>query len=79
MRKYWLQAFSDLKTFIEYSNNMGNICQNLYKYNPDKKRKISIIFDEMIADMLSNKKLHSIVTEILIRGKEINISYVFVT
>ena len=79
MRKYWLQAFSDLKTFIEYSNNMGNICQNLYKYNPDKKRKISIIFDEMIADMLSNKKPHSIVTEILIRGKEINISYVFVT
>ena len=79
MRKYWLQAFSDLKTFIEYSNNMGDICQNLYKYNPDKKRKISIIFDEMIADMLSNKKLHSIVTEILIRGKEINISYVFVT
>ena len=79
MRKYWLQAFSHLKTFIEYSNNMGDICQNLYKYNPDKKRKISIIFDEMIADMLSNKKLHSIVTEILIRGKEINISYVFVT
>ena len=44
-----------------------------------KKRKILIVFDDMIADVLSNKKLHAIVTELFIRGRELNISFVFMT
>ena len=40
---------------------------NILKYNPNKKRKILIVFDDMIADMLSNKKLYLIVTELFIR------------
>ena len=43
------------------------IVMNILKYNPNKKRKILIVFDDMIADMLSNKKLNLIVTELFIR------------
>ena len=49
--------FNDSKAFIEYSNGMDDIYKNIEKYNPNKKRKILIVFDNMIADMLSNKKL----------------------
>ena len=45
---------------------MDNIYKNTEEYNPNKKRKILIIFDDMIADMLSNKKLNPIVTELLL-------------
>ena len=44
------------------------------KYNPDKKRKILIVFDDMTADMLSNKKLNPILTELFIKGIKLNIS-----
>ena len=44
------------------------IVMNILKYNPNKKGKILIVFDDMIADMLSNKKLNLIVTELFIRG-----------
>ena len=47
---------NDCKTFIEYSNDMDDIYKNIEEYNPSKKRKILIVFDDMIADMLSNKK-----------------------
>ena len=48
---------------------MDDIWKNIEEYNPDRKWKIQIVFDDMIADMLSNKKLHPVVTELLIRGK----------
>ena len=70
---------NDSKAFIELSNNMGNTCKNIGEYNPNKKRKILIIFDDMIADMLSNKKLNSIVTECFIRSRKLNIFLVFIT
>ena len=38
-----------------------------------------IVFDDMIADMIHNKKLNSKVTELFIRGRELNISLVFIT
>ena len=52
--------------------NMDDIHRNIEEYNPNKKRKILIALDDMIADMLSNKKLHSIVTELSIRGRKLN-------
>ena len=58
-----LKFLNDSKTFIEHSNDMDDIYKNIEDYNPNKKRKILIIFDDMIADMLSNKKLNPIVTE----------------
>ena len=74
--------FNDSKAFIEYSNNTNNIYKNIEDYNPNKKRikiKILIVFDDMIDDRLSNKKLNPIVTELFIRGRKLNISLVFIT
>ena len=67
------------KGFIEYSNDMDDICKNIEEYNPNKKQKILVIFNDIIADMISNKKLNSIVTELFIRGRKLNISLVFRT
>ena len=58
---------------------MDNIYQKNEEYNPNKKFRILIVFDDMIADILSNKKLNSIVTELFIRGRKLNISLVFIT
>ena len=58
---------------------MGNIYKNIKDCNPNKKRKILIVFDDMIADVFSDKKLQSIVTELFIRGRKINISLVSIT
>ena len=74
-----LNHFSDPKAFMEYSNDMQDVFKSIEDYNPIKKRKILIIFDDMIADMISNNKLNSIVTELFIRSRKLNISIVFIT
>ena len=74
-----LKYFNDPKAFIEYSNDMHDVYKNIDNYNPDKENKILIVFDDMIADMINNKKLNSIVTELFIRGRKLNISLVFIT
>ena len=58
---------------------MDDIYRNIEEYNPNKKRKILIIFDNMITNMLNNKKLNPVVTELYIRGRKLNISFVFFT
>ena len=58
---------------------MDDIYENIEEYNPNKKRKILIVFDGMIADMLSNKKLNPIVAELFLREIKLNISLVFIT
>ena len=58
-----LKHFNDSKTFIKYSNDMNDIYKNIEEYSSNKKREIRFAFDDMVADMLSNKKLNSIVTE----------------
>ena len=58
---------------------MHDVYKNIDHYNPDKENKILIVFDDMIADMINNKKLNSIVTELFIRGRKLNISLVFIT
>ena len=77
--KVELKHFNDRKAFIEYSNDMQDVYKNIDEYNPDKENKILIVFDDMIADMINNKKLNSIVTELFIRGRKLNISLVFIT
>ena len=57
---------------------MDDIYKNIEEYNPNKKRKRLIVFDDMIADMLSNK-FNPNVTELFIRGRKLNISPVFIT
>ena len=58
-----INHFNDPKAFIEYSNDMYNVYKNIDNYNPDKVNKILIVFDDMTADMIHNKKSNSIVTE----------------
>ena len=74
-----LKHFNDPKAFIEYSNDMQDVYKNIDEYNIDKKRKILIVFDDMITDMINNKKLNSIVTELFVRGRKLNVSLVFIT
>ena len=74
-----LKYFNDRKAFIEYSNVMHDVYKNIDDYNLDKESKILIVFDVMIADTINNKKLNSIVTELFIRGRKLNISLVFIT
>ena len=56
-----LKHFNDSKAFIEYPNYMHHVYKNIDQYNLDKERKILIAFDDMIADMINNKNLNSIV------------------
>ena len=57
---------------------MDDIYKNIEEYNANKKQKILIVFDDMIIDMLSNKKLSPIVAELFIRGRKLNIFLVFI-
>ena len=74
-----LKHFNDHKAFIEYSNDMHSVYKNIDNYNLNKENKILIVFDDMIADMINNKKLNSIVTELFIRSRKLNISLIFIT
>ena len=77
--KVRIDHHDDLKAYIEYSNDIHEIYKNINEYNPDKENKIIVVFDDMTADMINNKKLNSIVTELFIRGSKLNISIVFMT
>ena len=77
--KVGLNHFNDPKAFIEYWNDMLDAYKNGEDYNPDKKRKVVIIFDDMIADLINNKKLNPIVTELFIRGRKLNITIAIIT
>ena len=60
-----LNHFNDPKALIEYSNDMPNVYKNIHEYNVDKDRKILIVFDDMITNMIKNKKLISISNQIV--------------
>ena len=58
---------------------MHDVYKNVDEYNLDKENKTLIVFDDMIADIIHNKKLNSVVTELFIRERKLNISIVFIT
>ena len=64
---------------MELSNDMSDVYKNIEDYNPDNKRKVLTVFDDMISDMIYNEKLNPIVTELFIKGRRLNISIVFIT
>ena len=75
-----INRLNDPKAFIKYLNDMHKVYKNIDNYNPDKENKILIIvFDGMIGDIIKNKELNSIVTELFIRGRKLNISVVSIT
>ena len=73
-----INHFDNPKAFIKYSNDIRDVYKNINYYNPNKENKL-IVFDDMIADMIHNKKLDSLVTELFIRGRKLHISLVFIT
>ena len=77
--KVGIDHHNDPRVYTEYSNDIHDVYKNINYYSPDKENKILIIIDDMIADMINNKKLNLIVTELFIRGRKLNISLVFIT
>ena len=65
--------------FIECSNTMDDVYENINDYNPIRKRKKLIVFDDMIADIMTNKRFQTIIKELFIRCRKLNISLVFIT
>ena len=74
-----IQHLNDSKAFIDCSNTMDDVYENIDNYNPNRKRKVLIVFDDMIADIMTNKNFQSIIKEFFIRCRKINISLVFIT
>ena len=68
---------SDLNAFIECPNTMDDVYKNVNDYNPNRKRKILIVFDDMFANIMTNKKCQAIIKEIFIRCRKLNISILF--
>ena len=73
------KPLNDPKAFIEYSSTMDDVYKNIDHYNINRKRKVLIVFDDMIADIMTNKKFQLIIIELFIRCRKINISLVFIT
>ena len=66
-----IKYLNDSKAFIDCSNTMNDVYENIDNYNPNRKRKILIVFDHIIADIITNKKFHSIIKELFIRCRKI--------
>ena len=75
--KVGLKHLNDPWSFIEYSNDMCDVYKNIDEYKIDKERKITKVFDDMIADIIKNKKLNSVVANCLLEVE--NTSLVFIT
>ena len=74
-----IKNFNDSTAFIEYSNDMNDVFTNINDYNKQRKRKVLIIFDNMMADIMNNKNFKVIVKELFIRCRKLNVSIVFIT
>ena len=70
---------NDPHAFIEYSNDMNDVLEDINNYNKNKDKKALIIFGDMIADIMRSKKFKAIVKELFIRCRKLNISIIFIT
>ena len=74
-----IKNLNDPRAFIEYSNDINDALKDINNYNKNRDKKVSIIFDDMIADIMRSKKFKAIVKELFIRCRKLNISIVFIT
>ena len=74
-----IKHLNDPSAFIECSNTMDDVYENINNYNVNRKRKILIVFDDMIADIMTNSRFQSITKELFIGCSKLNISLVFIT
>ena len=69
-----IKHLNNPNAFIECSNTMDDVYENIHDYNPNRIRKILIVFDDMIADIMTNKKFQAIIKKLFIRCRKLNIS-----
>ena len=74
-----IKNIDDPSAFIEYSNTMNAVYKNINDYNPRRKGKVLIVFDDIISDIMTNKKFQAIIKGLFIRCRKLNISLVFIT
>ena len=74
-----IKNLEDKNAFIEYSNNMDGIYDDINDYNKKRQRKVLIVFDDMISHVISNKKAQQVLKELFIRYRKLNISLCFLT
>ena len=74
-----IKHLNDRNAFIEYLNTMDDVYENIHDYNSSRKRKLLFAFDDMIADIMTNKKFQAIIKELFIRCRKLNLSLVFIT
>ena len=74
-----IKYLNDLNAFIEYFNTMNDVYESINDYNPNRKRKILIVFEDMIAGIMTNKEFKAIIKELFIRCRKLSISLVFIT
>ena len=74
-----IKNLNDTTAFIEYSNTMDDIYDNIDDYNAKRKIKVLIMFDDMINDVMTNKKYQQLVKGLFIRSRKLNISLVFLS
>ena len=74
-----IKNVNDHHAFIEYSNDMNDVLDDINNYNKNRDKKVLIVFDDMIADIEYNKNFKRIIKELFYRARKINVSIVFVT
>ena len=77
--KVGIKKLKNPKALTDYSQTIDDVSENFEDYNPTKKRRVLVVFDDMIADIESNKKLSPTVTELFLRGRKLNIVLVFIS
>ena len=74
-----IKYLNDPNAFIECFNTIDDVHENINDYSPCRKRKILIVFDNMVADIMINKEFKTIIKELFIKCRNLNISLVFIT
>ena len=74
-----IRHFNNPNAFIECSNTMDDVYENIDNYNVIRKREKIIVLDDMIADIMTNRRFQAIIKELFIRCRKLNISLVFIT
>ena len=74
-----IKNLNDPHAFIEYSDDMNDVLDDIDNYNKNRDKKVLIIFDDMIADIMRSEKFKAIIKELVIRCRKLNISIVFIT
>ena len=74
-----IKNLNDRNAFIVYSNTIDDVYNNIDNYNSKRKRKVLIVFDDMIADIMTNKRFQAIIKELFIRSRKLNASLCFIS